>query len=901
MKTTPQITATIDGAQVEFPVGTTLLNILRDMGKDVPTLCHSNRLKPVGQCRICLVEEEGAGFVPACATQVKAGARYFTDSESVQKTRYHVMEMILRTHPLRCRGCVVEGRCQLESVAVKMGFTPLENQQGTVEIDTRHPFIHIQNDLCVQCGLCVRACTEIQGQNVLGMVGRGEGLRVVAGLDQSMQAAGCVSCGQCLFECPTGALQSADVGRYDKVVSTICGYCAVGCRLRALVKDNRVVGMEPDPAGAANRGHACVKGRFGFHFTHSEQRLTMPLIRQPDGGFKETGWDAALDLVAKRFAQIGADHGADALGVVSSARCSNEENFTLQKFARVVLGTNNIDNCARVCHSPSAFALGEALGTGAGTNSFEDIERSDVLMLVGANPTEAHPVLGARIRQAVIKGCRLIVIDPRNTELARMADVHIPLRPGANIPLINALQSVLIEEKLYDADFIQSHAEGFEALKQALTPYTAEWAAQQAGVSVQIIRDVARLYAEGKAAQILWGLGITESCQGTIAAFGLINMAIMTGNLGRPGTGSSPIRGQNNVQGACDMGALPNVFSDYQSIADPEVQRRHSARWGKGLSTKIGLKMPEMLAAARHGTLKGLYLVAQDPAQSDPDTNNVVNAFENLDFLVVQDLFMTESAKLADVILPGASFLEKSGTFVNSDRRIQPLTQAVMPPGQALSDGDITNQLARWMGYDFGFDNGVGTAFDPERVMDEIAALTPNWAGVNYQRLNALGFLQWPCPDTDHPGTDIVHRDGQFLRGRARLTPTQWRARIDPCDEKYPFMLTTGRILYHYNVGSMTRRTPITRLDGAQQERLRIHPSDAERFHLSSGDRVAVSSAQGCVTVQAEVSDQTNPGVLFMAFHFPETRTNLLIGSAADDHTLCPEYKVTPVRIEKVD
>jgi formate dehydrogenase alpha subunit len=907
-KTLSSISAIIDGTPVNLPAGINLLKAIRKLGGDVPTLCHSEQMEPYGGCRICLVEEVGGGQVSACATEVKDGASYITQSQDLLATRRNIMEMILRSHPLHCSGCAVDGRCKLQKVALALGFSPTGTAKpnpGT--IDSRHPFIHIDSDLCIHCSLCVRACHWVQGQNVLGISGRGKDFKVVAGMDRSLEDAGCVACGQCLYECPTGALQGVHelmAAHYEKAVSTVCGYCAVGCKLLVLVKNNHIVGMEPDPAGSANRGHACVKGRFGFNFITAQDRLLKPLIRQKDGSFRESDWQEALELVARRFLQIRQQSGPDALGVVSSARCTNEENFILQKFTRTVFKTNNIDNCARVCHSPSAFALGQALGTGAGTNSFEDIERSDVLLLVGANPTTAHPVLGARIKQAVIKGCKLIIIDPRNTELTKLADIHIPLKPGSNVPVINAMQKLLLDEGLFDESFIQDHAEGFSALKQSLTDCSLEWAAEHSGVAAETIAQAARLYASGEAAQILWGLGITESCQGTVAAFGLINMAVMTANLGRPGTGSSPIRGQNNVQGACDMGALPNVFSDYQPIEDKKARQQHREIWGSEPPVNIGMKMPQMLDAARDGELKGLYLVAQDPAQSDPDTKKVEQALEGLDFLVVQDLFMTASARHADVVLPGAGFLEKSGTFVNSDRRIQRVIQAVTPPGLALTDGDIVNLLAQHMGVDLGFDSNSQTAtdrrVDPEKVMSEIALLTPNWAGVNYDRLDKLGFLQWPCPHLEHPGTDIVHKDGNFIRGRALLTPTPWQQPATPLGSRFPFMLTTGRILFHYNSGSMTRRTPIAGLSGAKRESVRICQEDAAKLGIATGESVAVISPQGRIEVEAEISKETNPGLLFMAFHFPETRTNLLIGSNSDPQTLCPEYKVTPVRLEKI-
>ncbi|MBF0359081.1 MAG: formate dehydrogenase subunit alpha [Magnetococcales bacterium] len=890
-----QISTTVDGKTVTVPDGKNLLALIREIGGDVPTLCHSERLTACASCRICLVEEIGTGYVPACATKVKSGAVYISNSPELFSLRSKIMEMILADHPLLCRGCIADKRCKLQSVALSLGFS--ENGIGEPvgkNLDRRHPFIHIDNSLCIHCSLCVRACHEIQGQDTLGIIGRNQNQRVVAGLDNSLGDAGCVSCGQCLFECPTGALQGAyeTVSEFDKKVSTVCGFCAVGCKLNVLVKGDRITAIEPDPDGSANLGHACVKGRFGYLFSNAPDRLETPLIKQKDGSFRESSWHEAFDLIAANFLKIRDLSGADALAVVSSARCTNEENFILQKFTRTVFKTNNIDNCARVCHSPSAFALGAALGTGAGTNSFEDIDSSDVLLLVGANPTEAHPVLGARIKQAVLKGCKLIVIDPRNTELAKMADIHLPLRPGSNVPVINAMQGVLITENLLNHSFIEEKSEGFAELKKSLQKSTPEWAEQHSGVAAEIIIKAARLYGSGERAQILWGLGITESCQGSVAAFGLINMAIMTGNLGRRGTGSSPIRGQNNVQGACDMGALPNVFSDYRPVGNLQAREQHAKIWGVEPPTNPGMKMPEMLAAARVGSVKGMYLVAQDPAQSDPDTKMVEEAFASLDFLVVQDIFMTESAKHADVILPGASFLEKDGTFVNSDRRVQLVKKAVEPPGEALADGDIVIRLAKAMGVDLGF----GSAED---VMAEIAELTPNWGGINYHRLEELGFIQWPCPDLDHPGTDIVHKDGNFIRGLARFTPTPWQEPFELCDSSFPFMLTTGRILFHYNSGSMTRRTPIAMLNGAERENLQIHPVDAARLGIKTGEIIEVVSNNGRVKVHAKISRDTNPGLLFMAFHHPETRTNLLVGSRADEQTLCPEYKVTPVRLEK--
>ncbi len=892
------VSVTIDGLPSQVPEGTTILEAVRLAGGDLPTLCHSRHLTPFGACRLCLVEVEGGRPVAGCHTPVRDGAVYRTRSERLTRLRRNILELIVSDHPLECLTCDANGDCELQKVVADIGLPGVRYQVPGVHRpapDRTHPFIHLDMEKCINCARCVRVCDEVQGSFVLGMAGRGFDSRVVAGNATGLDQAGCLSCGQCALECPVGAIRDAGViGRPDTVVTTICVYCGVGCSLDAGIRDGRVIAIRPTPDGPANHGHACVKGRFGHGFVHAGDRLRTPLIRREDGSFREATWDEALDLVASRLGEICDTHGANGFGMISSSRCTNEENYIAQKFTRVAMATNSVDNCARVCHSPSAFALGAALGTGANTGSFEDVENADVLMLVGANPTEAHPVLGARIKQAVLKGCRLIVLDPRRTELARLADTHVALKPGGNVPAINAMQHVLLAEDLVDRDFIAACAENLEAIRESLKDQTPAWAEPLCGVPAAMLVEAARLYASAERGLILWGLGISESCQGTVAAFGLINMAVMTGNIGRPGAGAGPIRGQNNVQGACDMGALPNVFSDYRPVGDAEARAEHERVWGVPLPDHEGFKIPEMYDAARAGALKAMYVFAQDIAQSDPDTAGVAAALGNLDLLVVQDLFMTETAKMAHVVLPGSSFLEKDGTFTNSDRRVQRVRRAMEPPA-GMTDGDIINEVARRMGVDLGFGAPVVAA----RVMDEIARLTPKWAGIDYERLDHEGSLQWPCPDTGHPGTSIVHEGGNFLRGRARLTPTPWRPPADTVDAEYPMLLTTGRILFHYNVGTMTRRTPIARLSRAREERARLHADDAKRLGIADGERITVVSRHGRVGVAAEISDAVAPGVVYMTFHYPETRTNLLIGPEADGHTQCPEYKVTAVRVEK--
>ena len=898
------VSVTIQGHPVRLREGSTILDAIKAAGKSVPTLCYSDRMKPYGACRTCLVEQAGGKPVAACHTPVRDGGSYKTHSPLLTRLRKNITELIVSDHPLECLDCTANGRCELQDLAQDVGLrTPRYENPRTHNPpkDDSHPFIKLEMDKCIGCGLCVRACDEVQGSFILQMEGRGYDTKVIAGNDTGFEEALCVSCGQCVTECPVAALEEPGTrlfGLPDQTVTTTCSYCGVGCSLDVNTKDGQVVNIAPSRAGSANLGHTCVKGRFAHQFAHADDRLRAPLIRE-NGAFREAGWEEALDLVASRLGGIAREHGPGAVSLISSARCTNEENYLMQKLARVALRTNSIDNCSRVCHSPSAYALGRALGTGAGTNSFQDVAHSDVLMIVGANPTEAHPVFGSRIKQAVLAGCKLIVLDPRNIELTKLADVHVPLRPGSNVAVINAMLHVLIEEDLLDRDFIARCSEGFEEVKSSVATCTPEWAAEIAAVDPEPIREAARLYAAGGASQILWGLGVTEAGHGSNATFALINLAVMTGNMGRPGTGTSPIRGQNNVQGASDVGALPNVFSDYRPVTDPVARAEHAATWGQEPPENEGLRIPDMFDAAHARTLKAMYILAEDVAQSDPDTTHVVGALESLDFLVVQEIFMNPTAELADVVLPGTTFLEKSGTFVNSDRRIQRVRPAIEPLKGTRIDGEIIHEVARRVGTDFGFTDEEGR-LDPSKIMDELASLSPKWRGVSYARIEEKGFLQWPCVDAEDPGTDIVHRDGAFLRGKARLTPTPWQEPGELPDEEYPWMLTTGRQLFHYNVGTMTRRTDVVLLQQAREETLRIHPGDARRLGVRTGDMVEVESRRGKVAVRAEVTRASSPGTVFMTFHFPESRTNLLIGNAADEYTACPEYKVCAVKLTKV-
>jgi formate dehydrogenase major subunit len=819
-----------------------------------------------------------------------------TDTERLKRLRRNIAELYLSEEPEDA-----EPPDSLRHLAASLGLNRIRYQNPSRRVafrDESNPFFSFNNAICISCARCVRACDEIQGTFALTMMDRGFGARPIAGSQPltggtaGFATSNCVSCGACVKECPTGALKENSIGEFGtptRTVRTTCAYCGVGCAFEAGVRDGRVVNMMPADDGPSNHGHACMKGRFGWTYVYAHDRLRSPLLRRSDG-WEEISWEAALNRVAQEFTRINKTSGPDALATISSSRGTNEENYLFSKFMRCVIGTNHIDNCARVCHSATVTGMMEVLGTSAATNSIEDIERAKLLLVVGANPTESHPVVGARIKQAVRRGVPLIVIDPRRTELARLAALHLQLRPGTNVALLNGLGHVIAKEGLLDNSFTAARTEGLQDWLETVASCSPEETEQITGVPAKIIREAARQYATSGASLCMHGLGVTEHRWGSHGVIALCNLALATGNIGRPGTGINPLRGQNNVQGASDVGCLPTYFAGYQSLDDPELGARHQAVTGRPLPTRRGMKIPDMWDAALAGRVKGLWIIGYDVAQTDPNLKKVREALSRLEFLVVQDLFLSETAKFAHLVLPGASFLEKDGTFTNLERRIQLIRKAVEPPDGVLPDWQVVCEVATRMGYPMKYGH-------PSEIMDEIARLAPMFAGIAYARLETSEGLQWPVPAADHPGTALMHGE-RFPRGKARFVAVDYLPPGESPSDTYPFILITGRILQHYNCGAQTRRTEI--IDLVDADVLEMHPDDAAALRLKDGDLVKLVSARSEAVLPLAVSERVQRGQLFTSFHFPGSDVNALLSSSADESSKCPEYKVSAVRVEKL-
>lgn len=896
------MTVTINGHRITAEPGDTVYQAAKKAGIAIPSLCASDHLNPFGSCRLCLCEIEGQSGTPAtCTMPAREGLVVRTDTERLQRLRRNIVELYLSKQP--AAGPVPD---ELQRLADSSGVRSVRYQNPSrrqAYRDDSNPFFVFDNAACVSCARCVRACDEIQGTFALTMFSRGFASRPAAGpyrlsaVSHQPSARGfadsnCVSCGACVKECPTGALTEKRVleqGTPTETVRTTCAYCGVGCSFDAGVRAGRVVAMTPADDGPSNQGHACMKGRFGWTYNDVPDRLRAPLLRRGHD-WEEISWDAALDRIAQEFTRIKADHGPDVLATISSSRGTNEENYLFAKFMRCVIGTNHIDNCARVCHSATVTGMMETLGTSAATNSIQDFDQARLIMVVGANPTESHPVVGAKIKQAQRRGVPVIVIDPRRTELARLADLHLQLRPGTNVALLNAMGHVLVKEGLLDRAFIAARTEGLDDWLKAVSDCTPEAAEVITGVPAHLIYQAARRYGSSGASLCCHGLGVSEHRWGSHGVIALCNLALATGNIGKPGTGINPLRGQNNVQGASDMGCLPAYFAGYQSLDDPKLASLHQTVTGRPLPAKRGMKTPDMWDAAIAGCLKGLWIIGYDVAQTDPNLKKVHEALKQVEFLVVQDLFLSETAKFAHLVLPGASFLEKDGTFTNLERRIQRIRKVVEPPQGVLPDWRVVCEVSKRMGYPMPYRH-------PSEIMDEIATLTPMFAGVSYDRLDQPAGLQWPVLAVAHDGTALMHRE-TFPKGKAHFVAVEYLPPGEAASKDYPFVLTTGRILQHYNCGAQTRRTDILRL--VDTDVLEMHPADMEGLRLDDGAIVRLVSARGKALLPAVGSERVLRGHLFTSFHFPASTVNELLSSSADESSKCPEYKVSAVRVEPI-
>jgi formate dehydrogenase major subunit len=892
--------AWIDGIAYPPAAGENLYDfVTRHLGRDaIPVLCHEPALKPFGACRLCSVEVATTAdgprrVVASCHTPVAAGQHVYTDSARVRRLRRNLLELALSAYPDTAERPAAGHRpTEFQALLARYGVT--QSRFGrhivTAEVDRSHPYLRFDAAQCIHCYRCIRACDEVQGSLVLAMHGRGHASRVIRSLDRDFRGSDCVSCGRCVQSCPTNALSDRYQAKTliaDRTVRTTCTYCGVGCNLEVLVKDGEVRAIR-GADGAVNRGHTCVKGRYAFAYYRHPDRLRTPLIRD-DGALRPASWGEALDLIARRFTQIRAAHGPDAIAGISSARCTNEENYLMQKLMRAAIGTNNIDGCARVCHAPTAFGMQQTFGTGAATNSIDEIPLADCLLVIGANPNEAHPVTGAKIKQRAMQGVPLILIDPRAIELAPYAAVHLQPRPGTNVALLNLFARELIELDLVDRDFVARRTEGFEAFSAAVLAEDPERLAAICGCDRAGVREAARLYGSAERAMAFHGLGVTEHYQGSKAIMLLTALALMTGQVGRPGTGINPLRGQNNVQGAADMGVQPHQGAGYLDVRDPAVRAHYARVYGVEVPGEVGLRIPEMFAAARKGRLKALWVMGEDLLQTDPNSCEVRYSLSQLDLLVVQELFMTETAAVADVVLPASSHFEKFGTFTNGERRIQRVNRVVDPLPGTLPDGQIVVEVMRRLGY-------PQPDYDPATLLEEIAQAVPFFAGVRWDLLGDDG-LQWPVlPDgTD---TQILHREA-FKRGRGRFLHFPFVETPELAGEHgaYPYILTTGRVLAHYNCGTMTRRTPNREL--VDRDVLLIHPQDAAAHGIADDDPVEVRSRRGATHLCARLSEQVRPGVLFTTFHFPEVAINHLTSGVFDQDSMTPEYKVVAVAIAR--
>ena len=901
------VTLEIDGVEVSVPEGTSVMSAAVDAGIKVPKLCATDSLEPFGSCRLCLVEIEGRkGYPASCTTNVAPGMKVRTQTPKLADIRRNVMELYISDHPLDCLTCPANGNCELQDMAGVVGLREVRygydgENHLKAEKDTSNPYFDFDPSKCIVCSRCVRACEEVQGTFALTIDSRGFASMVSPSESQPFMESECVSCGACVQACPTATLMEKSVvekGQADHSIVTTCAYCGVGCSFRAEMKGAELVRMVPDKDGKANRGHSCVKGRFAFGYATHPDRITTPMIRAKiSDPWKEVSWDEAIAHTASEFKRIQAEHGRGAVGGITSSRCSNEETYLVQKLVRAAFGNNNVDTCARVCHSPTGYGLKATLGESAGTQDFDSVMKCDVMMVIGANPTDGHPVFASRMKSRLRQGAKLIIADPRVIDMVRSphieASFHLQLRPGTNVALINSLAHVVVTEGLVKEDFVAARCDikEFDKWRAFISEArnSPEEMEMTTDVPAELVRGAARLYATGGNAAIYYGLGVTEHSQGSTMVMGIANLAMATGNIGHEGVGVNPLRGQNNVQGSCDMGSFPHELPGYRHVSDDQTRALFEKEWGVKLDNEPGLRIPNMFDASIDGSFRGLYIQGEDIAQSDPDTQHVTHALMAMECVVVQDLFLNETAKFAHVFLPGSSFLEKNGTFTNAERRISPVRK-VMPALAGKEDWEVTVALSNALGYPMNYKH-------PSEIMDEIARLTPTFTNVSYRKLDELGSIQWPCNDAAPEGTPIMHVE-EFVRGKGRFVVTEYIATEERTTNKYPLILTTGRILSQYNVGAQTRRTANNMWH--DEDRLEIHPHDAEQRGIREGDWVGVTSRAGETVMRAKLAERMQPGVVYTTFHFPGSGANVITTENSDWATNCPEYKVTAVQVTQV-
>ncbi len=898
------VSLVIDGMKIQVPEGTSIMRAAMEAGNQIPKLCATDMLDAFGSCRLCLVEIEGRNGTPAsCTTPVMDGMVVKTQTERLKTIRKGVMELYISDHPLDCLTCSANGDCELQDMAGVVGLREVrygyEGENHTkLGKDESNPYFTYEQSKCIVCNRCVRACEEVQGTFALTISGRGFGSRVSPGMSETFLNSECVSCGACVQACPTATLNEKamfDIGTPEHSLVTTCAYCGVGCTFKAEMRGDELVRMVPYKNGKANRGHSCVKGRFAYGYATHKDRILKPMIRSSiDQPWKEVSYEEAIGYAASEFKRIQAKYGRLAVGGITSSRCTNEETYLVQKLIRGAFGNNNVDTCARVCHSPTGYGLSQTYGTSAGTQDFDSVEESDVILVIGANPTDGHPVFGSRMKKRLREGAKLIVVDPRKIDLVRTphveASYHLPLRPGTNVAIVTALAHVIVTEGLVDETFVRERCDWAEfqewAAFVAEERHSPEAVQRYTGVDPKLVRAAARLYATGGNGAIYYGLGVTEHSQGSTTVMAIANLAMATGNVGRNGVGVNPLRGQNNVQGACDMGSFPHELSGYRHVSDGDTRALFEGLWGVKLDAEPGLRIPNMFDAAVDGTFKGMYVQGEDILQSDPDTRHVSAGLGALECLVVQDLFLNETANYAHVFLPGCSFLEKDGTFTNAERRIQRVRK-VMAPKNGYADWEVTVMLSKALGYDMPYAH-------PSEIMDEIAMLTPTFTGVSYKKLDEMGSVQWPCNEKAPEGTPIMHIGG-FVRGKGKFILTEYVPTDERTGPRFPLLLTTGRILSQYNVGAQTRRTD--NVAWHPEDVLEIHPHDAENRGIRDGDFVRLESRAGSTSLRAVISERMPTGVVYTTFHHPVTQANVVTTDFSDWATNCPEYKVTAVQV----